>query len=140
METKTPISKKRFENIVVIYNDDVKVLDFIADLKDNEPLHGLDKFIRFGNHENACLLYCCPLDAMVVLILYKAPFGLNDECNTLMVYAHNDLISMITYFKGCLANERNQICTNAYVDILQLLYHEWTNQKDIASRLTTGKV
>ncbi|MBK5202143.1 MAG: hypothetical protein JJE45_00275 [Prolixibacteraceae bacterium] len=120
-----------------IYNDDVRILDFLADLKDRGPIHGLEKFIKWGNHESACLLYNCDADDLVVLLLYKSPFGFNDKGNNLILYAHNNLKDMIKYFKGW--NEAvagiNEDVYLALNDITMLLLHEWNEAEENSTQL-----
>jgi hypothetical protein len=132
MKENSIISKRQINKIISIYDDDVKVVDFLADLKDREPIHGLEKFVKWGNHESALLLYNCPLDDLVVLILYKSPFGFNQKGNNLMVYAHNSLRDMIKYFKSWheATNDGAESIHLALGDITMLLYSEWSEEHD----------
>lgn len=132
MKENDTISKKRLEKVKCIYNDDVKIIDFLSDLTDREPIHALERFIRWGNHESACLLHNCPADDLVVLILYKSPFGFNEKGNNLILYAYNDLRGLIKYFKGWheATAEANDQIHAALNDITMLLYHEFVEEED----------
>lgn len=118
-------------DINIIFNDDVRVIDYLADLQDREPLKALQRFINYSHQEPICLLHNCPLDGIVLLILYKAPLDLNEVPNKLILYAYDDLVGMCMYFKRWIDNtkEGNED-RKALNDILRLLYTEWTNQQD----------
>jgi hypothetical protein len=132
METKNHTDKKQLNKIISIINDDVKIIDFLADLKDREPIHGLERFIKWGDHESALLLYDCVPDNLVVLILYKSQFGFNEKENKLMLYAHNNLRDMIKYFKSWweATAEGNERIHSTLNDITMLLFHEWVEAEE----------
>jgi len=137
METKDIIKKKKLDKILCIFNDDVKVIDFLSDLQDRKPIRDMEKLIRWGTPESALLLFSCPLDDMVVLLIYKSPFGFNEKGNNLMIYAHNNLRDMIKYFKGW--HEATLECNSkihlALDDILRLLYWEWAKEEDMNTQV-----
>jgi hypothetical protein len=117
--------------IISIYDDDVRVIDFLSDLSDRGPIHGLEKFVRWGNHESACLLYNCPADGLVVLILYRSPFN-DDKKNNLMLYAHRTIRGLIDYFKPWYdaSVDGSKEIHIALQEITMLLFHEWIDEQD----------
>ena len=105
METKEQTIKTKLK---IIYNNDMAVIDFLADLRDREPLKALQRFIDFGNNQSICLLYNCPQDNLVVLILYKSPFEFNEGSNKLMLYTHNELQPLISILSTGLMQQMSQ--------------------------------
>jgi hypothetical protein len=48
METQV---KRRMTSIKVMYNDDMAIIDFMADLKDRDPMKALDRFVKFSSRQ-----------------------------------------------------------------------------------------
>jgi len=76
METQT---RNKMKQMKVIYNNDVAILDFLADLTDRKGIRNLQSFIDDSQGKPGLFLYNCKSDDMVILILYKSPFGFNDD-------------------------------------------------------------
>lgn len=131
-------SKKKLERIKIIYNDDVKIIDFLSDLEERNVIHALQNFIADCKGLPGCLLYSRIIDSMVVVILYKSPFAFNDPGNNLMLYADNDLHGLMVYFKNLLDNtskDKSDI-NGALTDIMRTLYNEWIKIQDENTQLT----
>jgi hypothetical protein len=129
MQTDT---KKKTNAIRAIYNDDCAVIDFLADLIDRKPLTQLQNFINWSNQGPHCILANCPIDNVVVLILYKADIELNDPQNKLILFIHEDIAVLCKYFKNWCDNtsKDNKVLSKALNDILRLLYIEWAKNQD----------
>jgi hypothetical protein len=95
MKTTT---KPRMKAIKVMYDDDVAIIDFMADLMDKQPIRGLQKFVNYSNQQPVCLLFNCPFDDLFLVLLYKAPLRLNKEDNRLVLFAYDNLVGLYTYF------------------------------------------
>ncbi len=95
MKTTT---KPRMKAIKVMYDDDVAIIDFMADLTDKQPIRGLQKFVNYSNQQPVCLLFNCPFDDLFLVLLYKAPLRLNKEDNRLVLFAYDNLVGLYTYF------------------------------------------
>ena len=129
METQT---RNKMKQMKVIYNSDMAVLDLLADLTDRKVVRDLQTFIDDSQGKPGILLHNCKDDDMVVLILYKSPFGFNDEGNNLILYADVCLRNLIKYFKKSLDNTPED-CGELYRaldDIIRHLYFTWANEQD----------
>jgi hypothetical protein len=137
MKENDTISKKKLDRLKIIYNDDIRIIDFLSDLTDRKVLRDLDDFVKDAKGLSGCLLIPATLDDIVVLILYKSPFALNDPGNDFILYAGNDLHELMVYFKNLLDNtsESKTIINNALNDIVRLLYKEWISQNDKSAQL-----
>ena len=127
---------ERIKELKIIYNDDCKILDFLADLKDREPLRSLQRFINYGNLQKIGLLFKCPDDNLTVLILYMTPL-LNAQTseNKLTLFADRDLMFMATYFLRWLENVKEwhpeqKGTIKALQEINDLLYNQLENDKN----------
>lgn len=119
------------ERVQYIADNDIKVIDFLSDLSDREPVSALQRFINWGNGGPICLLFNCPQDNIVVLVLYKSIFGENKNGNNLMLFYHNDLTGLIRYFRPWLdALQENDIHYKPLKEINHLLYDQWTDLQD----------
>lgn len=132
METAT---KSKMKAIKLIYNDDVAIIDFLADLTDREPIHGLQKFVNYTRRQPVCLLYNCPFDDLFILLLYKAPLDFNEPPNKLTLFAYDDLKGLYSYFNRWInqtANGDGRL-RGALGDILNTIGHEIVklNDKDV---------
>ena len=122
---------KPLNRMKIIYNDDIRIIDFLADLKCRRLLIVLDDFVREASN-SGCLLYNCAEDDMVVLILHHDPFGFNENENHLVMYADNSLQNMAKYFRNQLEHTSPDAgdIYNAIDDITRLLYWRWCNSQD----------
>ena len=133
--------KKKLERLKIIFNDDMKIIDFLSDLKGRRVITDLQDFIRDSRGLPSCLLHNSRADNIMVLILYKSPFAFNDPENTLMLYAGNNLRELMVYFRNLFeytsenehTSENKSVINKALADIVQLLYRECIRvQKDNA--------
>lgn len=124
--------KEKMKAVKILYNNDIAVLDYLADLHDREPLKQLQRFLNFTRREPHCILAKCAGDDVVVIILYKPPFEMNEEPNKLVLFIHDDLRGLCRYFKRWAENtaEGNKELRKALDDILRLLYMEWAMTED----------
>ena len=90
--------KQRMKAIKVMCNDDESIINFLSDLKDREPLHTLDESVK--TYKSICLLYNCPLDGLVILLLYNAPLEFNDEPNKFVLFIYDNLCGLKVYFEN----------------------------------------
>lgn len=123
METR---KKERMKAIKVMHNDDVAILDYLADLKDRKPIYGLQKFLDYSQRKPVCLLHNCPEDNRIVLILYKAPLNFNEEPNNLTLFVYDSLAGLKIYFEGWLrqVKEGDSTVIGALTDIIGVLDFE----------------
>ena len=98
MGEKDTIVKRPQNAVLVIYNDDQDAIDFLSDLQDREQIHSLQRFADWGNHRNCAFLNNCKLDSLIILVTYKAPFGLNEDPNKLILFISDDLQGLSSYF------------------------------------------
>jgi hypothetical protein len=107
-----------------------------SDLSDREPVFVLQRFVKWGNGKSICLLFNCPGDDIVILVLYKSIFGENKNGNKLMLFYHNDLIGLIRYFRPWLDTlEEDNIHFKPVKEITRLLYDQWTELNDNSTQL-----
>ena len=132
METNNTIEKKAVVTLKVIYNDDCAILDFLADINSRRVIHDLQVFIDDAKGLPGMLLHNCQFDDMVLLILYKSPFGFNDDGNNLILYADKSLRNLIKYFKNQLehTSEGTGEIFKALDDITRHLYFTWASEQD----------
>ena len=132
MNKQLTISQSSLKCVRVIYNDDVQVVDFLSDLMDREPIHALQKYVDFADRQPICLLHDCKMDEIVILIVYKAPFGMNDEQNRLTLFANNDLKGLCRYFNrwNGIVDKSNKELSKSIDEITRLLYFQWTEEQE----------
>jgi hypothetical protein len=132
MDLLKRIEHKALDKMKIIYDNDSAILDFLCDLNSRHSIRDLQQFIDDSKGNPGCLLINCKNDWMVVLVLYKSPFGFSEGDNTLIMYADNDLQGLIKYFKNQLGHtspETGKIY-NALDDITRLLYWEWVKLEE----------
>jgi hypothetical protein len=123
------------QKVNIIFGDDVKVIDFLADLKDREPLRQLQRFINYGNLDKIGLLFNCAPDKLVVLVLYKTPLLVTKTRGTkLTVFSYPELSVIVHYFKCWLdivtrVHPEDKERIKALTEISQLLRYQWTNEQ-----------
>jgi len=140
MNQNKTIVESKIKSVVVLYNDDDAIVDYLADLKDRGPIRTLQRFVNYGNLKHICLLNYCKKDNLVVLLVYKDPFGFNSPENRLMVFVHPELIELCRYFGRW--RENNIGCFNldqqsALDDITRLLYNQWAESEDYYNDVET---
>ena len=133
METQKHTSVKPLNKLKIIYDDDVRIIDFIADLQCRAFILS-DLEIQFGRlkDKSACMLYNCDADGIVVLILYNSPFDFNEGDNKMIMYAENSIRGLIRYFKNQLDHTSPELGNiyHALTDINQLLYWRWVQYEE----------
>ena len=120
METKETITEARLKTI---YNNDVAILDILADMPDRALLKQLQTFINFGNHEPNAILHKGITG--YTLLLYKAPFGMNTGDNKLTLYYNSSLAVLCGYFKRWrnMTTREDKDLFKALIEITYLLYY-----------------
>lgn len=128
METQDTITKERFK---VIFNDDVAILDYLADMPDRALVKQLQTFINYGNHEPNAILHK-DIRGRYTLLIYKAPFGINEGSNNLTLYSFSSLPDMSLYFKRWRDNTNpfNKLLVKALTEITNFLYYYRVNEQD----------
>ena len=122
----------------IIYDDDMAIIDFIADLQSRSLiLPDLEIQVRKIGDAPACILYNCEYDDIVVLILINSPFGFNEGGNKMIIYADNTLRGLIKYFKNQLDHTSPDAGNiyHALSDINQLLYWRWVQYEEENTQL-----
>jgi hypothetical protein len=114
------------QELTIIYNSDVKVIDFLSDLKDRGILAMLQGMIAKDNDKSICMVAKDKADDLIVVVMYHDPFGYNHDDNTLLLFAHPSLRTIISYF--CRLKQQipqdDEESILALKDILQILsYH-----------------
>src|ERR1035437_411988 len=95
MQTQETIIEERLKTI---YDNDVAILDYLADMPDRALLKQLQTFINDGNHEPSAILHKGS-NGCYTLLIYKAPFGINGGSNNLTLYSCGSLGGLCDYFK-----------------------------------------
>jgi len=131
MKAGEHIVKELSQEIKAIYDNDCDILDFLADIPDRSILIQLQKFINYGNHEPNAILHK-DLQGWVILVLYKAPFGMNTGTNKLTLFYHTSLPLMSLYFKRWRDNTNpfNKLLVKALTEITELLYFHRLNEEE----------
>jgi hypothetical protein len=133
MKIEDVILKQEF--IKRLQNDN-EIIDFLADMRDREPLYQLQRFINYSNHEANAIVHKST-DGIYTLILYKAPLGIRDENNTLTLFVHNNMGQMCAHFKKWLdmTNSFNKELYQALDEITRILYYNWAQEQDDNTQL-----
>jgi hypothetical protein len=123
METQV---KRRMTSIKVMYNDDMAIIDFMADLKDRDPIKALDRFVKFSSRQRMCFLFSYPEDSLYMVLLYMAPLDFNEGDNKLVLFAYDNLGALYVYFEKWLGQtaESNKAVHSALKDILYIITQE----------------
>ena len=138
MNTMRYIKIAPLKQMKIIYDDDMAIIDFIADLQSRSLiLPDLEIQVRKIGDAPACILYNCESDDIVVLILYNSPFGFNEGGNKMIMYADNTLRGLIKYFKNQLDHTSPDAGNIYYAlsDINQLLYWRWVQYEEENTQL-----
>ena len=126
----TTVKDYKLERLKIIFNDDIAIIDFLADLQDRTIIRHLELLIKEADDKTAMSLYNSVADHMVILLVIKEPFGFNEGDNKLVLYADNDLYGLCHYFKRLLehtAKDKGAIYT-AIEDITAYLFLKWNNE------------
>lgn len=85
--------------LIVKGNDDLAILDFLADLEDRTPIKTLDRLLQENRKKQYFIIDYHKKEKFVTILLYNAPFEVNKNGNVLMLFVHNDLTVVADYFK-----------------------------------------
>lgn len=113
------------ERIKILLDNDMQIVDFLADLHERSILPFIDKAITEGK-ESICLVANCDEDHLFVVILYNAPFELDVHNNKLMLFAHSDIRVILKYFceyMGTIDYEKHEIRLALKDIIATVQYH-----------------
>jgi hypothetical protein len=114
------------ERIKIIVNNDNEIIDFLADLKERSVIQFLEQTIKKEGMQSICLVVNCKKDNLFVVVLYNAPFEINENENHLMVVAHSNIKMILDYFFRYMVsiNENNVELISALKDIISTVqYH-----------------
>ena len=130
MKTQETITEERLK---IIVNDDVTIIDILADMTDRRLLKQLQTFINYGNHQPNFILHKGITG--YTLLLYKAPFGMNIGDNKLTLFFHHNLTVMCDYFKRWRdmeagAENHQKDLLKALIEITNLLYYYRINDNE----------
>lgn len=121
------------KSLKLIFNDDVAILDFLADLYNKDILKQLDKMcklVRENPNSHALFLYRSLSDNTIILILLSDPFGFNEGENKMIMYADDSLDHLFHYFKR-LYETTSPDTGDMYIaiaDIKEYLQNKWNDQ------------
>lgn len=85
--------------LIVKGNDDLAILDFLADLKDRTPIRTLDRLLQENRKKQYFIIDYHNKEKFITILLYNAPFEVNENGNVLMLFVHNDLTVVADYFR-----------------------------------------
>jgi len=88
----------------IIYNDDAKVIDFLADLSDRNPITTLQRALDGDPSMRCCFVSYYREEKISVVLMCNAPFDLNEGDNVLMLFIHADIPPLYAYFSRWMAN------------------------------------
>ena len=128
METKEKIKSERLQ---IIYDDNMAILDYLADMPDRALLKQLQTFINEGNHEPSAILHK-DIKGHLTLLLYKAPLGFNKGSNNLTLYSCGSLGDLCYYFKQWRdrTNPFDKLLVKALTEITNFLYYYLINDNE----------
>ena len=114
-----------------IYDNDVAILDYLADMPDRALLKQLQTFINDGNHEPSAILHK-DIRGHLTLLLYKAPLGFNKGSNNLTLYSCGSLGDLCYYFKQWRdrTNPFDKLLVKALTEITNFLYYYLINDNE----------
>jgi hypothetical protein len=125
----------KMQRITILYDNDLTILDWLADLKDRRLIKYMDEAFNdmvSRNVENYVIIMKSRLDNLFVLVIYNAPFGFCKGDNKLMLYAHNSIAELCKYFKRWMESEQNKdkAVQIGLHEITQLLYFNYAQETD----------
>lgn len=86
--------------LIVKVNDDVDILNYLADLEDRTPIITLDKFLSEDRKKRYFIIDKHKKEGVITILLCNAPFfDVNENGNILMLFVHDDLNVVEGYFK-----------------------------------------
>jgi len=85
--------------LIVKINDDLEILDFLADLEDRTPIETLDMLLAEDKNKRYFILDRHNKEGITTVLLCNAPFDVNKNGNILMLLAHSELEVIQGYFR-----------------------------------------
>ena len=125
----------KMERIRIIYDDDLAILDWLANLKDRRLIKYMDDAYNdmvVRDAGNYVIIMKSRIDGLFILVIYNAPFGFCNGDNKLMLYAHSSIGELCRYFKRWMESEQNQdkAVQIGLHEITQLLYFNYAQETD----------
>jgi hypothetical protein len=114
----------------LIVNNDMAVIDFLADLEDRQDIHVLTECLEMDKSFRTCFVTYHSKEKLITVILANDPFGLNENSNILtLFYTTSDKLSRIgNYFIDWLritdySEMQKRIALREIIDALSDLRH-----------------
>lgn len=85
--------------LIVKGNDDLAILEYLADLEDRNPIRTLEMLLQENRKKQYFIIDYHKKEKFITILLYNAPFEVNENGNVLMLFVHNDLTIIADYFK-----------------------------------------
>lgn len=84
--------------LIVKANDDLGILDFLADLADRTPITTLDMLLKEDKDKKYFIIDHHDKEDLTTVLLCNAPFDVNVDGNILILFAHSELKVIQSYF------------------------------------------
>lgn len=113
------------ERIKVIYNDDVKIIDFLSDLKEREIITFITNSLAKDKNTTMCLVNYYKAENIYTVILCNAPLGYNTNGNILMLFTHTNFDILYAYFNRIIATtgDVDRVQKAIYEAVIKFMNH-----------------
>jgi len=85
--------------LIVKANNDMEIIDFLADLQDRTPIYSLDKLFQEEKNKMLFIIDKHKKEGIITILICNGPFEVNENGNILMLFIHDDLSVVQGYFK-----------------------------------------
>ena len=83
----------------LIVNNDMAIIDFLADLEDRSSIHTLNQAMTEHRELRACIVAYHPKEKLITVLVSNDPFEMNEKGNILMLfYAPSEKIELVTRY------------------------------------------
>lgn len=83
----------------LIVNNDLTIIDFLADLADRSTIRTLSKCMAEQRDLRSCIVTYHAKEKLITVLLSNDPFGMNEPGNILMLfYAPSEKIELVTRY------------------------------------------
>ena len=89
----------------LIANNDMAIIDFLADLEDRSPIHTLNKYLTKQKDLRSCIVCYHKKEELITILLSNDPFGMNTPGNILTLFyaPANNIDKVMRYFADWLS-------------------------------------
>lgn len=116
--------------LILIANDDLGILDFLADLEDRTTIETLDMLLAEDKNKRYFILDRHEKESLITVLLCNAPFDVNEDGNILILLAHPELEVIQGYFTRLIKatdykDENKRIAIRQALNVIQYyILHE----------------